>query len=385
MDPVTHTMTGAALGRGGLDRWSPLATPTLVLAANAPDVDVAVYAVGPYAALALRRGLTHGLPAMVLLPLAVTGAVLAWDVLVRRRRRPSAEPARAGPLLLLSAVGLLTHPVLDWMNTYGLRWLVPFSDAWTYGDALFIVDPWIWLALGAPLHRATPRSARWAWAWWVFWALAAALVLWAPVPVAVKVVWGAATLAALAWIGRGRKGVAGRGGRRALRLGTAAAVAYVMLMVAGDLAATHQVRTAAGAANLGPLDEVMVAPMPADPLAGDVVIRTGAAYVLGAHRWLGRPPVRLQADSRVPVRSGVGLDRAVVERAARAASADPRARDFLRWSRFPRWRVVRWREGYRVRIFDLRYEGAGSLGGLTVELDGDFEPAADDDVEWGGR
>ncbi len=118
---------GATISKAGAQRSTPLATATLVVAANAPDIDMVAYTHGPYFALAFRRGLTHGIPAMMVLPLLVAGVILSWDRWVRRRRRPDAEPARPGMILLLSVVGLLTHPVLDWMNTYGMRWWLPFD------------------------------------------------------------------------------------------------------------------------------------------------------------------------------------------------------------------------------------------------------------------
>jgi inner membrane protein len=93
-----------------------------VVAANAPDVDVLSYAGGPYLALSFRRGITHGVPAMLVLPFVVAGAMLAWDRWVRRRREPTAPAAPYGALLALSALGVLTHPALDWLNTYGMRW-----------------------------------------------------------------------------------------------------------------------------------------------------------------------------------------------------------------------------------------------------------------------
>ena len=40
MDPLTHTATGLFLSRIGLNRWTPRATPILLLAANAPDLDI---------------------------------------------------------------------------------------------------------------------------------------------------------------------------------------------------------------------------------------------------------------------------------------------------------------------------------------------------------
>lgn len=395
MDPITHTLTGAALGKAGLERRSALATPTLVLAANAPDVDVLVYLDGPYAALAFRRGLTHGLPAMAVLPCLVAGLVLVWDRWVRLRRHPDVEPARPVPLLALSAAGLLTHPVLDWMNTYGMRWLVPVRHGWTYGDALFIVDPWLWLLLGGALFTARPRGAGWTALWSAFWLAATALMLAGPAPAPARGVWIAGVLLALAagvrrrggdggaGLGSGQDAAPGRDGtgdgmRTAVRAAGTAATAYVALMVAGDLAASGRVREAAARAGVGPVRSVMVAPRPADPLGGDVVVSTGDGYLRGSHRWLRRPPVRLDPGGARPARAGdAGVAADEVERAVEAVETDPRTRDFLRWSRFPRWQVETASGGYRVRISDLRYDDAGSLGGVEVRLDEDFRPISD--------
>src|SRR5580700_4729841 len=40
MDPLTHSATGLFLGRAGLNRYSRQAPWILVLAANAPDIDI---------------------------------------------------------------------------------------------------------------------------------------------------------------------------------------------------------------------------------------------------------------------------------------------------------------------------------------------------------
>ena len=148
MDNLCHTLVGAALAEAGLKRRTPLAVAALVIGANLPDVDVLAYAWGPDVALGFRRGWTHGVLALAVWPFCLTGLLLVWDRLVRRRRHPDATPADPRSLLWLSAIALLTHPFLDWLNTYGLRWLMPFRDVWYYGDTLYIVDPWIWSALG---------------------------------------------------------------------------------------------------------------------------------------------------------------------------------------------------------------------------------------------
>src|SRR5690606_37889478 len=137
---------------------TPLATAALVLGANAADVDIVAALFGGDAALHYRRGWTHGVLALAVLPVVQTGALLAFDRAVRRRRRPDAPPARVRPLFALSLLAVLTHPVLDWLNTYGVRLLMPFDGTWFYGDALFIVDPWLWLLAAASVVLARSRG-----------------------------------------------------------------------------------------------------------------------------------------------------------------------------------------------------------------------------------
>ena len=36
---------------------------------------------------------------------------------------------------------------MDLLNSYGVRLLMPFSDRWFYGDALYIVDPFLYVVL----------------------------------------------------------------------------------------------------------------------------------------------------------------------------------------------------------------------------------------------
>src|SRR5205807_1536679 len=78
------------------------------------------------------------------------------------RPRGARPPLRPGSLLALAALGIWTHPVLDLLNTYGVRLLMPFSDHWFYGDTLFILDPWLWLSLslGVVFARRTAHPGR---------------------------------------------------------------------------------------------------------------------------------------------------------------------------------------------------------------------------------
>ena len=149
MDNLCHTLAGAALAESGLARRTAMGYATLLIAANLPDIDVLSYLHGPEAALYWRRGWTHGVVALVVLPLLLTLVLLLLEM-ISRKLSSAVLPSRVRPgqILLLAYAGILSHPLLDTLNTYGVHWLLPWNREWTYGDALFIVDPWIILILG---------------------------------------------------------------------------------------------------------------------------------------------------------------------------------------------------------------------------------------------
>lgn len=155
MDNLTHSMIGAALGQAGLKRKTGLAMPALIIAANLPDLDAGCVVYG-IESLAMRRGLTHGPIALALLPLVLAASLWWFDRWqARRGKRPETRPAvRFGWLAALCYLGTLSHPLFDWFNSYGIRLLEPFSSRWFYGDTLFIIDIWIWIALGVSLWRS---------------------------------------------------------------------------------------------------------------------------------------------------------------------------------------------------------------------------------------
>jgi inner membrane protein len=144
MDPLTHTATGLFLSRVGLKRWTPLATPILLLAANAPDCDIATLAGGPLQYLHFHRHLTHALVAMPLMALLPV-------VLVRAVAR---KPVKWLGAWAAAMVAVGTHLALDLTNAYGVRLLLPFSERWLRLDLLSLIDLWVWavllLALAAP-------------------------------------------------------------------------------------------------------------------------------------------------------------------------------------------------------------------------------------------
>ena len=79
MDPLTHTLVGASLAATQLGRKTRLAAPALVIGANLPDIDVLSYFHGEDFALGFRRGWTHGVLALVVLPALLAGLLMLWD------------------------------------------------------------------------------------------------------------------------------------------------------------------------------------------------------------------------------------------------------------------------------------------------------------------
>lgn len=149
MDNLTHSLVGALIGQMGLKRKTGLAMPTLIIAANIPDIDAVATLLGGQQHLAMRRGITHGPIAMALLPLLLWGIMLWFDHWqTQRGKRPEKRlPVQKGWLLALAYIGCLSHTLFDWFNSYGIRLLEPFSSRWFYGDTLFIIDPWLWATL----------------------------------------------------------------------------------------------------------------------------------------------------------------------------------------------------------------------------------------------
>lgn len=366
MDPIAHTLTGGALAAAGMRRATPLAAAALVIGANVPDVDVIVNFGGEYAALAHRRGWTHGILAVVVWPFVVCGLLLAWDRFVRRRRAGN-PPVRPGALWAVAALGVATHPLLDWLNNYGMRWLMPFDGQWSYGDAWFIVDPWVWLSLGGVLCLMHSRAWWSAGLWIVLAFFATRLILTEPlVPPFARGAWlagiAAIVIARVAGFAAPRRETAVE---RAARAVLVLVAAYMIAALAANLPARAEVRAALGALGIGPIERVMVGPSPADPLAGEVVAVTADAYHAGRWHWLGKPRFEY-AGTRI---ARPAPDDPLFAAAARA----PEARDFLSWSRFPYVIVEPGPAGSAVahvlHFRDARYLNREGIQGPSVQLD----------------
>jgi inner membrane protein len=363
MDPIAHTFTGAALAATGLRKVAPAATAALLIGANVPDVDVLASFAGDFRSLELRRGWTHGIAALLVWPFVVTGLLLLWA----RWRGPRGAPGESFRLLGIAVLAVWTHPTLDWLNNYGLRWLMPFDERWFYGDAVFIVDPWIWLVLGGAVFLRYSRRPASITSWAVFWIGATGLIF-ANVDAPVLLCgWIVGLIGLLALRLKLNDPVAHAGGLdRCARAAMGIAAVYIGACVAINVPAEARAREAMLAAGIGPVEDLMVAPMPADPLAGFVVAVTPTAYHVADWHWLGEPQLALRAEP-IPTR--------LAEPAVQAALRTELARRFLVWSRYPYAEVTDGEDGgYTIALRDARYSDRNTLFGPVVHLDRNLIP-----------
>src|SRR5262249_36046117 len=149
LDNVTHTLFGATLARTPLARAGRGTTAALLLASNAPDIDILAAAGGTIKYLQWHRGPTHGPLGVV--ALSVITATLVW--LGRRiyHARRSAPPGPAAAdegtrhdasfamLVAVSTIGIVFHIIMDVPTSYGTRLLSPFSWRWYAVDWMPIV------------------------------------------------------------------------------------------------------------------------------------------------------------------------------------------------------------------------------------------------------
>lgn len=150
-------LTGACVSRAGLNRKTALATLTLTLAFEAPDIDSVFYFRDSIAGLQHHRGITHSLLGAPFMAIGVIAVVYGFHRWRSSRQKPSVEGASTGkpPKLAVNwkilygyaLLGSLVHLFQDFTNNYGVRPFAPFSEKWYAWDIVFIVDPIMLLAM----------------------------------------------------------------------------------------------------------------------------------------------------------------------------------------------------------------------------------------------
>jgi inner membrane protein len=292
VDPICHTLVGASLGATGLEKKTRYARTTLIIAVNLPDIDGLSHFWG-VAAYAFRRGITHGIPAMLVLPVLL--AVVMRALALRRSVSGASPRASFRWLLILSAIGVASHPALDWLNTYGMRWLMPMVDRWFYGDTLFIIDWIVWVILIGGLV-----TSRWL------------------------------NREKLRWFQRP----------------ACAALALMLTYVGASFVLTQLAEQAVlDSLKDDPPRRLMASPVPLNPLERAVVLDYGSEYRFGTVSFSARP--RIEWDEEVITKG----DPVASERATRSREG----RWFLSWARFPYSVVEQREESTIIYLADARY------------------------------
>jgi inner membrane protein len=366
LENLTHTFVGLAAAKAGLERTSPYATLTCVVAANLPDADIVTLAYGPYVYLEEHRGVSHSVAGALVLGLLLPALVFgAARLSARLRKRP--PRARLKGLLISSLLVTASHPLLDWTNSYGVRPLLPWDGSWVYGDLVFIIDPWLWLLLGGACFLSASQTRLRGVAWGALGLLMTAALVFLPrrmsagVPALAYVIWFVALVAVA---GARLVNLPARWGRAIPAAALALVVAYW-----GGLALCHaravghaEAAARAVAAERGEtVWRVAAMPMLADPTAWRAAAETDRA----THRFelsINQPPSAGLLRNHVRVEKPSGEEAALAARAA----GDERARVLLDFARFPVSRLRRGCVGeVIVQFSDLRFTepGRNSRGG----------------------
>jgi inner membrane protein len=346
LDPLTHTLVGANLASTRLGDKTPLAAAALIIGANLPDVDAILYFTGHQdLALGFRRGWTHGALALLVLPFLQTALLMLY---ARARR----IDVHARWLLALSALAILTHPTLDWLNNYGMRWLMPFRGTWFYGDSVYIMDPWLWMFLGVG-WLISRRPTRMLVLLFIFFAAA---IVWvvsrrsgAYLPIVAMVIITLLGALVVKWN---------------VRRHTAATIALaISVLYIGARMGIHYY-TADHVRRLLNAERVMASPHPIDARLWDIVAQTGDVYRYGRFSW--RAPAGLTLNPhQIPLPKD--------SREWRVAQNAPHVRGFMSWVRFPWYEIERSGGKTRVLIHDARYavrrRPGGGFGGVEVTID----------------
>jgi membrane-bound metal-dependent hydrolase YbcI (DUF457 family) len=144
LDNLTHTLFGLTLARTPLARAGRGATATLIIASNAPDVDIVSLAGGSAGYMHWHRGPTHG-------PLGVVGLGLASAAIGWWMARRAPDRARFTTLAGVAMLGVVLHLLMDLPTSYGTRLLSPFDWHWYAFDWMPIVDIYLLVILAAGL------------------------------------------------------------------------------------------------------------------------------------------------------------------------------------------------------------------------------------------
>ena len=301
---TTHTFVGLAIARTGAAKWAPHAAVTAVIASNFPDIDSIAGLWGTAAYLDHHRGITHSLIGVPIFALVLSGVMYIFS-------------EKFWQTYSIAVIAMATHPALDYLNSYGLRPFLPWSQKWFYGDAVFIIDPYLDLILliGILAGLWSPRIKRGA-----------------------------------AW------------------LSLVLSVLYVGARLQLHTAALSKLNSQAS--QISGVQTSAALPQMLNPQSWEGFIETNRTITkLPIHAL--REPLAI-SDRAIQVNRGPSGE--VVTYAANARSAAA----LLRFARFPVTRVEQLSSEYRVTFFDFRFYRQGTALASEVTLDQSMHVVKDD-------
>jgi len=335
------------MSRAGLDRLTPLATPTLILAANLPDIDTITLLFGQRSYFHHHRGITHSLVGLLVLAILLSLTVHFYDRRVRLKNNSHAKPTRPSRLFVVSLLGLLSHLLLDYTNNYGVRPWLPFDGSWYTADIVFIADPWLWLILGGALFVLTANNFK-AVAFWSLLATALSLLLFysrvaSSIPRAAQVAW----FIGLALVLLIRISGAGRPGSKPAIISLILTVLYWLSLTVSHGVALERARASFAARLPGePVVSISAFAMPANPFNWRCIVETPTTI----HMW----NESVLKGATGPAASSLYYkpqDRRLLQQIEATATG----KVFLNFARHTQVEIKRDDSGYSVHMRDLRF------------------------------
>lgn len=346
MENLTHTLFGLTAAKAGLERATPLATTTLLIASNMPDIDSLMRFRGTFADLESHRGFTHSFVGLLILAALLTLILVFLDKKFRLRHDIFRRPIRPLRIFALAYAGGLCHIFMDFTNNYGVRPLMPFSDRWFYGDIVFVIDPWIWLILGGAAMWLTANGGARILLWCLIGTLMALLVAFAlqqpsdrfpvTIPLAVRIVW----FAGLALVIFGALRGWGHKGEKVARYALLCLALYWGAMWFAKQTAIDQTRAALPAENLTSLS---VWPTPANPLLWQAVVSNSETIYASYVNLSGSTT----SWKELPALEGKFIE---------ALKHSPRTRTFMNFARYTISNVEETSDGYMLTLRDVRFD-----------------------------
>ena len=362
MDPITHGITGALIGKGFFSkRHARVAIFAATLGAVFPDVDIFANFISndPLRLVRYHRGFTHSF--LGLLPLAALLAWLTWLAIkwfVKPQSSAGFDYPSFSALFLIYAVGIASHIPLDATTSFGTRLWNPFSADRVAWDFLFIIDFTFTALLLLPQIAAWIYKERRAWLpraasmWGLFTVLVVGVWFFAravdfPFSLLAVVMWSLIFAALFFLPARGGWGI--RFGRaRWCRAGFYAACAYVFLSALAHHAAIARVRSFASSRGLA-VEKLGALPLPPSLLDWNGLIETSSGVYQSEFSLLDSraPAFRLLANS--------SPNRFTEE----AAQLEP-VRTYLWFARFPVMRFIQYDGDRIVEYADPRFFAGAS-------------------------